>query len=701
MIRFFGYARALDTIIQTTGITAGPAASAPYPGVACRVYNTGTEVLATIYSSDDQAFKPNPFSVNTDGQFTFYGPEDTYDLLFSTGVVEIPVVEEISAPSYLDAVFPEADALTIGRLARRSDGMGGLWMDSGNEWVAVNGGTIDFRSLGGRPGVDNTDALTNALAALEDGSTLRFSKGTYAISGASSFTVTGKSIALACDPDAIIDATGVTVAQGIPIFDFQGSMGTWSLLGASPSKGARTITLSASLAATLSEGDLVRLSTSPTAGGSGETWRGLGSTNYKGEIVEVQSVSGQTVALKNALADSYTAANTGAAKMTAFSVRLDNFTLKADVAKAQIGLRAKYVRSATVIGGSIDGTSHTALQLEYAARGFIAGYHASNFWKAGVGNNYGLCLASCQNVTVTGCNISGGRHAITTGGVEPNRWVVIAHSTLDSDTAGGEAGLFLHDNSESVRIVGNVLKAGVAYADAIRVVIEGNDIAAPSTTVAGVNIAKSFADDAVIVRNNQIHVDSGLASNVPLITISAQAAVSIDSIMVSGNDLRGNSAGISIAQATTGTFTIRDLDISKNTVVIGSTRRPLSVVGFGNSNRAAIDVLTVHGNRIEGADTVLLNHAFADTGTLSLQHNRFRHTGAGGSTPILAANSLTLLRALFLGNEVRCDTQETAVTVTASDYINAQNNSLLGFSDADGLALTASTVVNTNNYRTA
>lgn len=582
----------------------------------------------------------------------------------------------------------------------------GVWMACADRATSysVNAEVFNVKAFGavGDGAVDDTRALQECLTAVPDGATIQFPPGTYFLRTSSTITVTNKSLTLRFEDGARIDARSITVSQGNPIFDFVGSVGAFSLLGASPAVGARTITVGAALAASLSEGDLIRLTTAPTNGGSGETWRGLGSTNYKGELVEVLSVSGTTVTLKDALADSYTAANTVAARISPISLRLENFTLLCDVTRAQIGLRARYLRSVQMYGGNITGASHTCLELDYAAHALIIGYRASNFWKVGVGNNYGLAICSCQDVSVMGCQIAGGRHAITTGGVEPNRRVTIGPgNTLDVDTAGAEYCLYPHDNTEGFRVFGNCIRGGIKAENAIKVVLEQNTIEAPSTTIGGINVAKSFNDDAVVIRNNHITVASGLASNVPLIQVSGQAACTLDSVRITGNELRGNSAGITVSQATTATLTIKDLEVSGNTAVISGTRRPLNIVGFANANRMAIGVARIVGNRIEGGDTTLFHHTFSNTDDFIVTGNNFRHTGAGGAAPILAANNLTILRALFLGNLARNDTQETAVTITAQDYINCQDNVLLGFSDADGVVLSASTVVNTNNFRTA
>lgn len=148
MNRFFGYARILDTLIQTTGVTPGPPVSGQFPGIACRVFNAGSSVSASIYAdTGGTVFYPNPFSVNADGGFTFYAPNSTYDLLFSASVLT-PIIHDVQVPTYVAATLPPPDSVLAGRLARRTDAAPVLWMDDGASWVGVNGIGISSYAVG-------------------------------------------------------------------------------------------------------------------------------------------------------------------------------------------------------------------------------------------------------------------------------------------------------------------------------------------------------------------------------------------------------------------------------------------------------------------------------------------------------------------------------------------------------------------------
>src|SRR5262245_22271973 len=156
---------------------------------------------------------------------------------------------------------------------------------------------------------DYTSAFQAAFDAMPDGETLYIPRGTYPVSGSTALT-SSKSLTIVCEPGAVIDATAMTVPQGFPLFEFLGSMESWTALAADAATGAQQLSVDASLAVSLDKGDLLRLTTDRAMGGSGATWRGLGSSYWKGEIVEVVSVSGTSVTLKSALYDGYLAAET-------------------------------------------------------------------------------------------------------------------------------------------------------------------------------------------------------------------------------------------------------------------------------------------------------------------------------------------------------------------------------------------------------
>jgi hypothetical protein len=147
MKHFYGWARALDTRIATTGVTSGPAVGA-HPGTYVSVLNTGTLVLAAIYAGDSPLEpKDNPFPVDASGGFQFYAPQSAFDLVFSTTRVGHQVIPELLMPSCTHAALPAANALLAGRLARVSDREGHVYIDQGSAWKPLSSSTGTLLNL--------------------------------------------------------------------------------------------------------------------------------------------------------------------------------------------------------------------------------------------------------------------------------------------------------------------------------------------------------------------------------------------------------------------------------------------------------------------------------------------------------------------------------------------------------------------------
>lgn len=132
---FTGRAVALDRVIPTSGVTQGPAAAGPYPGVYCSVFLSGTTLLASVLDAGQNPLL-NPFLVNTDGSFTFFGAAATYDLIFSTTVPVVRSPYLVQVPPYAFAGLPPSSALTEGNLAHVVDD-DSLWIDTGTAWKQV------------------------------------------------------------------------------------------------------------------------------------------------------------------------------------------------------------------------------------------------------------------------------------------------------------------------------------------------------------------------------------------------------------------------------------------------------------------------------------------------------------------------------------------------------------------------------------
>lgn len=147
MIHYTGYSTALNVSILTTGVTLGPPANGPYPGVYCSVYIANSAVLASIFAPLTGRAMSNPFLVNADGSYAFDGSDASFTVVFSITVPADTTPREVRVPSFATASLPTPSS--AGRLVRLTDGSGGLVMDSGSAWGPPGGGTTTVPANGG------------------------------------------------------------------------------------------------------------------------------------------------------------------------------------------------------------------------------------------------------------------------------------------------------------------------------------------------------------------------------------------------------------------------------------------------------------------------------------------------------------------------------------------------------------------------
>jgi hypothetical protein len=108
---------------------------------------------ASIIYDDDLSpvptLKANPFFSNTDGYFEFYAPNGRYDVVISNGVPAIPVpytwadinlgLGDCGPASTLFGSLPLPGLPHTGRMRYVPDAAGGVYIDTGTEWVALLG----------------------------------------------------------------------------------------------------------------------------------------------------------------------------------------------------------------------------------------------------------------------------------------------------------------------------------------------------------------------------------------------------------------------------------------------------------------------------------------------------------------------------------------------------------------------------------
>jgi len=546
----------------------------------------------------------------------------------------------------------------------------------------------------------DTDAIKHALAAVPSGAGLRFNAGSsYTFSPSSSITLTGKSIRLICDPGVEIDATAATCN---PLINLCGTTGTYYLLGASSSQGATSITVHATLAALLSPGDLIQLSTSnlvPVSVGSGELWTTGYSGYFKGEFCEVLRVSGTTVYLKEPLTDSYTAANTGAGKITPISGGLNNFRIKGAHSNGYIGIRVYYARDYEVINSRIQGLG---LQLSYTVRGLVQNSDLSVFKGSG-GTAFPLMLASCQSVDVLGNTILGGFQAISTGGWEPNRKIRIIGNTAASDPAEARNAIGLHENTEAIIIADNHLWGGI-LGGTKEEIIRDNKIYLHVVGTVGYTIWLTNSHNGVSFINNEIYCPDAIggASTFGVYAYARNGAV-IRRVDLSGTSITGNCVGIRIERAnnTAGTA-IHQLILDGYKCDLSTDRTIIRLEGYDATYR--LDITSFSANNMVLRHKI---HAAVYTQHVNItdficKNSLFWYDGlVAGGIPIYLKDTTTIKRLQIDNNTFNNTTAGAQLWINCgADYLSFTNNVLDNFNAYAGTLFYGTNILFRDNRHT-
>ncbi len=539
---------------------------------------------------------------------------------------------------------------------------------------------------------DDAEAIDSAFDAAEDGSIVYFPAGTYVLSTATTLEY-AKSLSVLFAPGAVIDATGSTVDAASPIIKFTGSVGTYYLLGGAITAGDRTLTVDEDLADTLSEGDLIQVTTDSDKGGSGELWNDSGANYFKGEFCEVLSVSDTTVTVKSEFVDSYTAANTVVARISPVKVILDNFRLAATPANHQVGVRIDYGKDVRIVGGNVTGTAHSCLSLYNCLGATVDGFSASDFYLTGTGTNYGISLATCQDIVIQNCHVTGGRHAVSIGGWEPCRFIEITNNIFDSDGNSTIGAIDAHANTQYITIANNFSRHGLVIAGIDTRILNNTFI----SNDLGMNYHITYRPDGDDITCNYLEISGntiiGDESGI-LIYTDLAANRTIKNLTVANNTCKAD-VGLTVSQGTADTLTIESLLVTGNQF---ADTKGVLIAGYGNSDRMAFTDIVISNNIFTCSSMPIQIHR-ADGTTLTISNNTIT-TSAETSGTIDAYSNATIQDIIFSDNTVRCthaDGAQYAVTLTASRYIAFTNNLLDNFQNDGGAELVAADILYQGN----
>jgi len=302
----------------------------------------------------------------------------------------------------------------------------------------IAGSTANVVDYGADPsGVsDSTSAIQSAL---NSGLTVTFPNGNYLVS--SSMTVNGDA-RLVFQDGAKVTANSGTYSTGY-VFNFLGSATQISDLGSNASAGDDTVTFAS--APDLSFGDSFVIY-NPTNGSF------LGTRNeYKaGEFCFVDSISGSTVNLGNALYDSYTTSAVDVYKVSPISVHIENACIESDGTPTGL-IKIDYGKNVRITNPKLTHANNSCIFILRSTDVYIDGGKVYN--EGDGGDDYGLSVANSQDVICVGGSYHASRHAVTTGGVDdvnsvPCRNIRFSNMILSNDRSSGTHTADLHGNSE-------------------------------------------------------------------------------------------------------------------------------------------------------------------------------------------------------------------------------------------------------------
>lgn len=241
-------------------------------------------------------------------------------------------------------------------------------------------------------------------------------------------------------------------------------------------KGSAKITMSSPPA--LSNGDIIFI-------GSTEQFSNARAAYTKGEAPIVNVIVNNDIDVYGSIFDDYTAASTTIFKLNPVSPSIDSgVTILAPNFRFAAGVKVKNGKNVNIRCTTI-GAGTSGIELQQCVDSSVDNAYSIERREnidTTTGTEYGLVIANCQRINVTGSTLIGERHGLTTGGFLndfPNGTVAIVcretvfdNNFISNDlllsehlTGGAAVESFdLHGNSEYVTCTGNVIINGAIWA---------------------------------------------------------------------------------------------------------------------------------------------------------------------------------------------------------------------------------------------
>lgn len=448
---------------------------------------------------------------------------------------------------------------------------------------------------------DSTDDTAAFQAALNTGRPVYVTKGIYRINKSLEYR-NNSAITIIGEEGAVIDGTA---SRDTYLIHLGGERGKAVPLASNAAAGANTI--KASIAAV--PGDILLIS-------STDLWNINNKSHIKGEMVEINSISGSDIMLKSSLYDSYNASTTKVYKLSMPTVTVERLDIRRNSNHA--GLWVEYSRDLDIKHCVITGARERCFYVSYIYGGVIANNEASDCWYEGSGTSYGISISTVQNVTARGNQFAGGRHGIAHGGWEPCRNVIITENVIDNYRPSGQPSLDFHGNCEFNVVTRNLIWNGMIHLGR-NVEISDNFLYGDQRSA--INVWPSLSGDYTIIRNNII--DTVNASNTNSFGISYFAFspnVTVDLVQIENNIIKSKTRSISIEPYTAAQTNIRIAKLLLINNEVTSNDHYALIIYKSNTTRWQIDEITISGGHYRSVGHCMLIDVVPDNNRLSIRN---------------------------------------------------------------------------------
>jgi len=288
-------------------------------------------------------------------------------------------------------------------------------------------------------GVQPSSGAFIAARAAANGKKIYAPAGTYklnqVITGSTDLILEGDG------PSTILDFTG-TVTGGQNAIEAIGTATQIQDLGATATAGTHTITFAS--APSLAIGDVFVIFNP-----NNSSWSGFRTYYFAGEWCEVESISGNTVTVRNQLYDTYTAAAVDVYKITGPKLVLRNFDIRGTTVDGLIG--ASLCVAPLLENVKASHASNSVVYFDRCFKPTVINPDMSNVGDGG--DDYGIVIGSSQHARIIGGYVYARRHATTSGGAAnvcdvPVRDARVIGTVLKNDTASGVFCADFHGNTE-------------------------------------------------------------------------------------------------------------------------------------------------------------------------------------------------------------------------------------------------------------